>query len=514
MEIRAARIFPGRVSADILIVLDNSASMASKQEKVLKNLSKMMQVLQNLEGGMPDLHIGIVSTDLGAGMGEAGGDCAVPLGDRALLWGNDPDPGALATVAGGTSNGCGLAEGARWIESHPCPDGSGPAQNYRGELADVLSCMGRALGGHGCGYSHALQAARLALDPQPGLNEANRGFLRPKGYLLIFFISDKDDCSAPAESTLNDGLFSARNPGDNPLLRCAARGHVCDRQAIPNYHPSTGYDGTQGAWAFELGACAAKVPLDPPQASWLPLISVQQVVDGIRGLKQRPSETIFVAGIIGWPEYERIPQSQYRIDLASHEEPALWALSPLCSVPGIDAGDVHPSLRLKEFIQALGPKSNPNEGLFSMCSDPWEDDASWLGMLSFGGARPLCISYPLTDRDPDHPGVQPECQVSLSLAADDAGICGGQPAREALIPQCLDPATGVPVDPENPQPQLDAVPEDQRPCWYLVYDRDLSTGCPHAFQKQKLALHVKPGHGPPLGALMTADCLAEDRPAP
>lgn len=318
MEIRAGRIFPGRVSVDILIVLDNSASMASKQEKVLKNLSKMMQVLQNLEGGMPDLHVGIVSTDLGAGMGEAGGDCAVPLGDRALLWGNDPSPGALATVAGGTSNGCGLSEGARWIESHPCPDGSGPAQNYRGELADVLTCMGRALGSHGCGYSHALQAAHLALDPQTGLNEANRGFLRPKGYLLIFFISDKDDCSAPTESTLNDGLFSARNPGESPFLRCAARGHVCDGQAIPNYHPSTGYDGTQGAWAFQLGGCAAKVPLDPPQASWLPLISVQQVVDGIRGLKQRPSETIFVAGIIGWPESERISQTQYRIDLASH----------------------------------------------------------------------------------------------------------------------------------------------------------------------------------------------------
>ena len=498
---------PGQRQVDLLFVIDNSASMAAKQAVVIQRLSTVIQELQTFDGGIPDLHIGVVSTDLGAGAGEAGGDCAVPLGDRGLLWGNDPTPGVRASVAEAPYNGCGLAAGARWIETHRCPDGDRSIVNYSGDLADVFTCMVQAMGTRGCGYSHALQATRLALDPQPGINDANRGFLREHAQPAIIIVSDKDDCSASTDALLNDGLFSAQNPGDNPVLRCAARGHVCGGQAIPNYDPRTGYDGTQGAFTFDFNGCAAKQPTNPLDSQWLPLLSVEEVVASIRGLKHEPA----VTGIFGWPQAEPGSQPLYAIDATLGQ--GLWGLSPICTIPGIEGegGNVYPGLRLKMFFDALAP-DNDYWGPRSMCSDQWQWVAGAADDHILCYARPTCMTYPLIDRDPNTPDTQPDCRVRMTIAGDDSGLCGGAPAHDVTIPECADVVTGLPVDPAYPSPQLDAIPPDRRPCWYFVHDRDVITGCPYAFQNQRLALLLKPGQVPPPGATWTTTCQTSPYP--
>jgi hypothetical protein len=490
---------------DLLFVIDNSASMAAKQAMVLQRLATVIQELRAFEGGIPDMHIGVVSTDLGAGAGEAGGDCAVPLGDRGLLWGNDPSPGARATVAGGISKGCGLAEGARWIETRTCPDGERSIRNYTGDLADVFTCMVRAMGTHGCGYSHALQATRLALDPQPGINEGNRGFLRDSATLSVIFVADKDDCSAPSDAVLNDGLFSAKIPGYDPVLRCAARGHVCGGQAIPNYDPLTGYDGSQGPFTHDFNGCAAKRPTNPPDPHWLPLLSVQEVIDGIRALTGGWDSFTAMTGIFGWPQTEGSGRPIYKMDATSAE--GLSGLSPICSLPSIEGegGNVYPSLRLKEFVDAFAPNVD-SWGPRSMCSDDWKGVARVADNHILYHHNNACISFPLIDRDPNTSEVQPDCQISMTIAGDDSGVCGGEPAHEVAIPECADVDSGLPVNPANPRPQLDAVPEDRRPCWYFLHDRDENTGCPKAFEHQKLAILYRPGQVPPPGATWTATC--------
>jgi hypothetical protein len=490
---------------DLLFVIDNSATMAAKQAMVIQRLTTVIEELQTFYGGLPNMHIGIVSTDLGAGGGEAGGDCAVPLGDRGLLWGNDPTPGARATVAGETSQGCGLATGARWIETQRCPDGDRSVVNYKGELADVFSCMVRAMGTHGCGYSQALQATRLALDPQPGINDANRGFLRPNAQLAIIIVSDKDDCSASADATLNDGFFTQRNP-DNPVLRCAVRGHVCGGQAIPNDDPQTGYDGTQGAFAFRLDACAAKEPTNPPDPHWLSLLSVKDVVDDIRRLKD--GRDFAATGIFGWPP---LPDSRpsYRIDRTTEQDP--WGLSPVCTIPKIEGegGNVYPALRLRAFLDAASD-ARAEWAPRSMCSDHWE----WVAWIAqwrhFMGSA--CVWYPLIDRDPNTPEVQPDCRISMTVAADGSGGCGGEPSHVVPIPECADVVTGLPVNPDAPRPQLEDIPADQRPCWYLMHDDNPDTGCPNAFDHQKLALLFKPGQVTPPGATWTITCRTSAYP--
>jgi len=95
------------------------------------------------------VHIGVVSSNMGAGMGAMGGNCGAGLGDRGLLWGNDPND-LTASVAPGSAaaqdpnnpivDGCGLLPGARWIEDVARPDGEdGRQRNYSGRQLKTCS---------------------------------------------------------------------------------------------------------------------------------------------------------------------------------------------------------------------------------------------------------------------------------------------------------------------------------------------------------------------------------------
>ena len=53
--------------ADILFMVDDSSSMAPLQAKLAAGFSDFMTALEHLAGGTPDLHIGVVSSSMGAG---------------------------------------------------------------------------------------------------------------------------------------------------------------------------------------------------------------------------------------------------------------------------------------------------------------------------------------------------------------------------------------------------------------------------------------------------------------
>ena len=54
---------------DILFVVDNSYSMAGLQSQLARQFPRLIDALrtQKLQGGIPDVRIGVVSSDLGAG---------------------------------------------------------------------------------------------------------------------------------------------------------------------------------------------------------------------------------------------------------------------------------------------------------------------------------------------------------------------------------------------------------------------------------------------------------------
>jgi len=501
---------------DILFVVDNSPSMDPKQAALTRAFPRLLEQLQKLPSGLPDIHIGVVSSDIGAGTGETGVGCGRVLGDRGLLWGNDPTPGALATVSGAPSNGCGLNPGARWISDVQDRDGVARTKNYTGNLTDVFSCLAQAVGTGGCEYTHQLQSLRVALNPivgdsknpnNPPINPQNVGFLRDKDYLAIVIVTDQDDCSADPYSRNNDGMFSPITPADAASLRCAARGHVCNGQAIPDYDPTNGYSGT--GFAIDFANCAAKEPTSPRDPGWLPLISVEDMIDSVNQVKARPQEQILVSGIIGWPEGEDLSGVQYQINKDSTsmpvEQQALWNYMPICNNSSIRSADgniykAYGGLRQKKFIDAYGP----NGKVFSICNGDFTDAMTQTGAAILQALESGCLLYPLVESD--SPNVQPQCEVFVRTwcQSPGQGDCLQSGYQETRIPECKDSSSGLPPDPKNPQ--FNAVPDASRPCWYLFSDP--ISGCSSTSGQRISALFQADQPAPPGWTLtMRCSCL-------
>src|SRR5690242_4714584 len=71
---------------DILFMIDNSPSMQEEQDKLNANFPVFMNELKKIPGGLPNVHIGVISSDLGAGANFAmPGACARPGGDRGIF---------------------------------------------------------------------------------------------------------------------------------------------------------------------------------------------------------------------------------------------------------------------------------------------------------------------------------------------------------------------------------------------------------------------------------------------
>src|SRR4051812_21625752 len=122
---------------DLLFMVDNSDSMRQEQEGLSAGFPLLINELAGVPGGLPDLHVAIISSNLGAGPNTPAPACR-PYGDRGKFL---------------VKPGCGLdAAASPWLQI----DGAG-MKNFVGTLPDVFGCMVK-LGVDGCGYEHQLQA--------------------------------------------------------------------------------------------------------------------------------------------------------------------------------------------------------------------------------------------------------------------------------------------------------------------------------------------------------------------
>jgi hypothetical protein len=309
---------------DILFMVDNSPSMAEEQNNLRRNFPVFMNELKKIPGGLPDVHIGVVSSDLGAGSQPlTNGGCPRPGGDRGILQ---------------TKPTCGLDGNSVFLASA----NNGTTNNFVGSLETAFSCMA-ALGTQGCGYEHQLQATRVAL--YQAVTPENRGFLRDDALLAIILISDEDDCSA--ETTSNLFVDDASFPMTTASFRCSQVGHLCN------------------------GVSPPIAPFDAPLESCREnpagrLIKVSEIVDSIRALKRNPAEQIMVAGIFGWPQNPlgaryRYQQTNQGIDVA-----------PICQSSN---GTAAVGLRLKTFVESFGSLGS----FYSICNDDYSPALQQIG---------------------------------------------------------------------------------------------------------------------------------------
>jgi hypothetical protein len=370
-----------RGAVDILFMVDNSSLMAALQQQLAAGFAAFMTILDGLPGGAPDLHIGVVSSDMGAGDDSISG-CNGQGGDRGRLQ-FAPRDGCMQAN---------LDPDAHFIALRATPDGGRTANDSGASVAEVFGCIAR-LGQAGCGFEQPFSSVRHALDPALAPPE-NLGFLRREAFLAVVMVTNEDDCSASPgvplfDTTSNRDIASQLGPLTN--FRCNEFGHLC-----AGVHPPRTATG-------ELTDCTSNETEGY-------LESVASFAAFLRGLKGDPAQ-VFVASIAG-------PPTPYQVHVRPPDIPdsADWPeIGPSCTTA--DGASADPAVRLNQLTESLGPY-----GRFEpICGDSMYTPLRRIAVLMTRPLRDACVARPST------PAI---CQV-VDRWVDDNGL-----KHAALLPSC------------------------------------------------------------------------------
>jgi hypothetical protein len=199
-------IEPGADAADLLVLIDNSNSMREEQTNLSANLELALigplvePPDDDLDGradwrGIPDLHVGVITGDLGTA-----GYPVTTCDDSAV-----GDDGILQHLPSAAVAGCDpvYPPFLAWNVEEPDPS-----------FVHDFECVA-TFGTGGCGFVQPVLAAHEALTVQSAPGAPNDGFLRAGAALAILFVTDGDDCS------VEDPAIFGADESLGPLgLRC------------------------------------------------------------------------------------------------------------------------------------------------------------------------------------------------------------------------------------------------------------------------------------------------------
>jgi len=389
-------IVPSDGQLDLLFVIDDSGAAAA-QQKLAAQIPALMQVLQSLPGGLPDLHVGVVSTDLGAGPDAPAGCTAAG------------DAGQFQIAPRGSCAATTLPAGTGFISN------TYGAANFTGPIENAVQCI-LPLGTGGCGFAQPLAAAARALGADGARPpQLNLGFLRENAALAIVILSAVDDCSTASGADLfkTDPAAPGLSDPMGPLThyRCNRSGHLCAVDGMmlsaPPLGPAPGGPDDKGT--EQLVYCVSN---EQPNG---PLRPVADIAAGIRKLKPRPDDQIAVAAIVA-------PAAPYgvRWTAAGPANPPdpdeLWpsvmlscgavgdpALNPSALDWSTDGTAGEPAVRIAQFLQAFQRRQ-----FASICDPRYTSISSAVAAQVADVARGVtCSPAPI----PDDASGQPPCSV-------------------------------------------------------------------------------------------------------
>lgn len=465
---------------DLLFVVDNSGSFFGTSYHVLvEQLRQMMTRLRDTPGGLPNLHVGVTSTDLGAG-GHHIMYCEAPGGDDGrLLTGMCQNPVGYSFIIDVaplyceitldeqghcTAHNCDQAScgfGGSYVnpyitlavDERGCPR----CRNYEGEsLEDVFACIAN-LGTWGCAFEQPLEAMRRALSDI----SYNLGFVRQDARLAVVIVTNEDDCSASTPELFDTSQTDLTSPlGPLTSFRCFEHGITC-------------HDDDR----FHEGIRTGCLPRDDPEALLHPIGRYVDFVSGFVGNPPKPGP--FWAGVVAGPAED----ATALVGRDSRDQPELEAICTTADVSAV------PAIRLRAFVDALRA-SPPHSGMMqSICEDGFsqvmDDLVDFLGTWT-----PPCFPKVLSGcSDPaaaeglggdDHTCndlCRPRCEVieifSYSTSRGSEVI-----EQRLVVPPCLEICPDGPcigntypalaylggrppyIDPELPT----------RACWYIRHD--------------------------------------------
>jgi hypothetical protein len=316
-------------NVDVLFVVDDSSSMGLPQANLIANFSAFLDTLKNAPGGLPDIHVAVISSDMGAGDGTIPG-CS-----------QNGDAGKLHFEPQGACPATTLENGATFISN------VGGAANYgAADISTVFSCIA-ALGDRGCGFARPFSSVLRALgaDGMPPPAE-NQGFLRADALLAVVMVTNEDDCSARPgfdlydTSASNTLLSSPLGPAAN--FRCNELGHLCGGVRPPRQAPGGDMSATATFDDCTSAECDGS------------LVPVAEFVARLKALKAAPNSEIVVGAIAG-PAMPYTVQwkAPSVVDTSCDQASCPWPLiGHSCTAADGSFGD--PGVRITDWVTAFG----------------------------------------------------------------------------------------------------------------------------------------------------------------
>jgi hypothetical protein len=316
---------------DLLFVIDNSAHMGEEQRQLIDDFPELYEQARGPHRRPPDLHIGVISTDLGTAPHDleqcaTGGDQGHMLDLHGVLYGGAPylvdvrpescDEARSADSTCGDTNcvaaHCAHEPGTELeLDEYGCPR----CRNFAGEVPDAFASLAD-LGTTGCGFEQPLEALHQALNENPH----NAGFLRGHAQLTMVILSDEDDCSAAGGQLFDPSQTSMDSPlGPLTSYRCFEFGVVCSQNQRDVVGPRSN--------------C---VPREDPGALIHP---VSRYTSFIEGLKTGPGQLV-VAAIVG-----PVVNNAVVVNMDSDSHPSV---QPSC-LSGSDGAI--PAIRSRAFVR-------------------------------------------------------------------------------------------------------------------------------------------------------------------
>jgi hypothetical protein len=411
--------------------------MGIKQALLKVAFPDLLKVFTDAAGSTPAwLHIGVVTSDLGAGQYYlANGQCHSG-GDGGLLQplGRAHAPSCLAPTGGVNFIDYNLS-----TNQNNLPAAQG--------LAATFSCMA-SVGELGCGFEHQLESAYKSLHDQL---PSNHDFLRSDALLAVVWVTDEDDCSANPSSDLFDP--AAASYGALLSYRCTNHSIFTDGNATnpPGLMPYASSNGPL------TGATDAPASLNK-------LFTVDRYINyftkpaSVGGVKTDPTSVLLAAitgptsdveSILGNPNTQ--PPGAYQSCAGPIDGKTCAVLLQHSCISTSNAQAVaDPAVRLTQVVSAA------NDGVVSsICDDSYSAPLQSLGqkiVARLGAAgcmpsapanpdAPLCLVYSQGDVMPacsDTNGTPPcwqlgtnaMCASGFQLAVNGLSAAGGYASCE------------------------------------------------------------------------------------
>jgi hypothetical protein len=509
--------------ADILIVLDNSSSMAEEQALLANNLGLFIDVLEQ-EDIEADYRIAITTTDAGhpscpASTPERGAFVLTPCTSRLDEFVADGEGGPSDVRAVACSANCGLDAADLAIlptttdedpipAPHPWLERINGHTNLREgiDMRDALSCFAPQ-GVAGCDFETPLESMYQALLRTKDPTDPAYGFLRKDATLLVVILTDEDDCSlAPGA----EEIFSADG---NKLFwsdqdAAAPTSAVCWNAGVTCVGDPSGYDSCEAInkdLAGNEGVAGADAVLHP-LSRYVELFDALMVDKRALDPGQRPLIGI-VAGVnaIGNPLFADVGDS----DPAFQQT---FGIGPSCKANTSDPDRpirATPPVRLLAMQTVLVPG-----GMFSVCQSDWtpvleiladEWDSNWEGIYS------ACFPHCALDIDDATSTLEPDCIVEQHLFDTD---------QSEHIPECARDKHGYVIGPETHDYSMPS--DDVHVCHALLTDAQQSTPDPNddvspdcSVQGMNLEFKIarRPGHPALGGSRVTTTCSLSEQPS-